>query len=91
MRTHIAVSLLMAAFATAGARADSGITKISLERTACYGTCPVYKLTVYRSGRVEFQGTDHVRQKGSRRGKISSGDFDKLVKKIEALKVLRPE
>ena len=28
----------------------------SIERTACYGTCPVYKLTIYQNGLVIFQG-----------------------------------
>lgn len=30
--------------------------RITLSRTACAGACPVYSLTVFRSGRVAFQG-----------------------------------
>lgn len=29
---------------------------VSLQRTACYGTCPMYTVRVYGSGRVEFAG-----------------------------------
>lgn len=29
---------------------------VTLERTACAGSCPVYTLTVFRSGRVQFHG-----------------------------------
>ncbi len=72
----------MASALWAGEKKDSQITKITLERTPCFGTCPVYELTVHRSGRVEFEGKEHVRQKGSHQGRISPGDFDRLVKKI---------
>lgn len=33
---------------------------IALERTACFGTCPVYKVDVYGDGRVIYQGTAFV-------------------------------
>lgn len=35
-------------------------TKILLERTICFGTCPVYKLTIYADGKVEFSGEKFV-------------------------------
>jgi len=65
--------------------AKSEITAITLERTPCFGACPVYKLTIHRSGRVEYEGKDHVREKGRRTGKISVEDFDKLVRKIDEM------
>jgi hypothetical protein len=67
------------------ARAGSRITAITLERTPCFGTCPVYKLTVHSSGRVEFEGKDFVREKGKRTKQISGRDFARLVKKIESI------
>ena len=76
-----AILLLSASLVTA----ESEITTITLERTPCFGTCPVYKLTIHRSGKVEYEGKDHVREKGIRTGKISAGDFDKLVKKIDEI------
>lgn len=36
----------------------------SLDRGPCYGTCPVYTVTVYRDGKVEYVGTDYVKKKG---------------------------
>jgi hypothetical protein len=33
----------------------------TLERTACYGTCPMYSLTVYRDGTVEYNGEQFVK------------------------------
>jgi uncharacterized protein DUF6438 len=31
-----------------------------LERTACYGSCPAYRVSVYPDGRVEYEGKDFV-------------------------------
>jgi len=36
----------------------------SIERTACFGWCPVYTLTVFRDGAVEYEGKDFVKLKG---------------------------
>jgi uncharacterized protein DUF6438 len=72
-------------FATAALGADPAVTKIVLERTRCFGTCPVYTLTLNSSGVVEFVGTDHVKAKGPQTGKISAQSFARLVKKIEEI------
>jgi hypothetical protein len=71
--------------AAAGARAESQITKIVLERTPCFGTCPVYTLTVLSSGQVEFAGKNYVKAKGVETGQISPEDFARLVKKIDEI------
>ena len=75
----------VALFAATNVRAEPPITKIVLERTTCFGVCPVYTLTVQSSGRVEFVGTKHVWETGPHRGKISRADFARLVKKIEEI------
>jgi hypothetical protein len=36
------------------ARVDLAATTITLERSACYGSCPVYSLTIHGDGRVRF-------------------------------------
>jgi len=38
---------------------------ITLERTACYGFCPVYKLTITADGAVVFEGRRFVKQEGA--------------------------
>ena len=87
MRTSLAavVFLLSAVLPVTGAKPDSDITKIVLERTACFGLCPVYTLTVNRSGKVRFEGRAHVWETGPQSGRISREDFGKLVKKIEEI------
>ena len=50
----------------------------TLERTDCYGTCPVYKLTVFRDGMIEYVGTRYVKVTGKAVGQISEDQVDKL-------------
>jgi hypothetical protein len=38
--------------------------KITLERTECFGFCPVYKLTITADGSVVFEGRRFVKQEG---------------------------
>ena len=68
-----------------GVRAEEPIIRITLERTPCFGSCPVYTVTVHRSGRVVFSGKEHVRMKGVRSGRISAAAFATLVKKIDEI------
>jgi len=43
---------------------------ITLRRTACFGTCPVYSLEIYEDGTVKYLGTDFVQIKGEQRATI---------------------
>jgi hypothetical protein len=43
----------------------------SLERTACFGTCPIYKVTVHTDGTVEYQGKRFVKVVGQQVAKLS--------------------
>jgi len=86
MRIIFQAAALFFVLSLAAAKAnESDITKITLERTPCFGACPVYKLTIHSSGKVEYEGKDHVRQKGSRSGTISTEDFEKLLRKINEI------
>ena len=50
----------------------------SLERTACYGTCPIYKVTVYRDGDIEWAGEKFVKVVGAAQGHATGEQLDKL-------------
>ena len=56
---------------------------ISLERTACFGTCPVYTVTLHQDGRAEYQARAHLPELGNFEGKFSSDDFKRLSYFIE--------
>jgi hypothetical protein len=57
---------------------------ITLERTACFGFCPVYTLAVYADGRVVYNGTDHVEVTGEQTGSISTKQVQQLVDAFQA-------
>ena len=54
-------------------------TKIILERIRCYGICPVYKLTIYAGGKVEFFGDKFVGEKGQHEKTISPKNVEWMV------------
>lgn len=66
------------------ASASSGQTPrhhivITLERTSCYGSCPVYKLRIDGDGSVTYEGERFVRVMGTRTSKIEQSDVDLLL------------
>jgi hypothetical protein len=68
---------------------DSGVQSaippvITLERTPCFGGCPVYTLSVSPTGDVTYQGKKHVRQSGAASGKISQQQLDALIAELES-------
>ncbi len=52
-----------------------GITQIGLERSPCFGECPVYTAVINASGRVEYHGRMYVPRLGTYTGKISLYEF----------------
>ena len=56
---------------------------ITLERTACHGTCPVYALTIYGSGTAIYEGKDFVKTKGRAEITISEEKIRQLVSEFE--------
>ncbi len=50
----------------------------TLARGACYGTCPVYTLAIYRDGVVEYTGTRYVELKGPAIGHVSAAQLAEL-------------
>ena len=59
--------------------------QITLERTACFGTCPAYKLTIKSDGSVIFEGERFTKTTGVAHGSISPADFRSLVNEFEKI------
>ena len=53
--------------------------EITLERTACYGTCPIYTISISGDGSVTYRGEQFVKTIGVQKYNISSGDVEDLV------------
>ncbi len=56
----------------------------TLERTPCFGTCPVYQVSIFRDGTVKFVGKQHVKQKGEATVSVSRGAVDSLLAELES-------
>lgn len=52
----------------------------SIHRGACYGTCPIYTLAVYRDGTVEYEGRAYVKTKGKAAGTVTDDQMAALDK-----------
>jgi len=55
----------------------------SIERTACYGTCPAYIIKVYKSGYVTYEGINFVKNEGMFYARVSEGVLDLLLSKAK--------
>ena len=52
---------------------------LTMKLGECYGTCPVYEVSIDDAGNVTFNGIKHTKTIGKATGKISSSDIDRLV------------
>ena len=58
---------------------------IKMERTACYGTCPVYSLAIYGNGTVIYNGDRFVNVTGKQVSQISQEKFKQLVREFYSI------
>ncbi len=59
---------------------------ITMERTACHGTCPIYKLTIEGNGDVIYEGQDFVQVKGKHTASLGPAQIQDLVSAFEQAK-----
>jgi hypothetical protein len=64
-------------------RADSAV-RIRLERGPCFGTCPVYSVTLDGSGAILFEGRRFVADTGISTGRVPRARIDSLVGELTA-------
>jgi len=85
-------ALIIGALAAAGEENANGTfprirdwdsVRIQLIRTACYGTCPDYTVTIYGNGNVEFDGHAFVGSPGEHRARIPREKVKELVAEFE--------
>ena len=56
---------------------------ITLERTACFGSCPVYTISVSPSGEVQYEGRAHVRKAGAATARVPRERVDSLLSELD--------
>jgi hypothetical protein len=62
---------------------DAGITSVTLRRGACFGTCPIYEVTLRSDGTATWDGERFVDRLGHFEGHVDVNDFDRLAQFIE--------
>lgn len=68
-----------------GVQKCEGDILITIERGACFGTCPIYSAQIYADGTVVYVGKDNVKTTGERRFKISQDRIQALIKEFERI------
>lgn len=64
---------------------------VSIKRTACYGRCPIYQLTIMDNGELLYEGKRFVEKIGTYTGLITGQDLENVIKKINEVKYFELE
>ncbi len=64
------------------------IKEIIYQRTTCFGDCPSYEVTFYKSGKAEYIGYYFVKMKGKFKGNIDKYIFARLTYLLEKDSIL---
>jgi len=65
--------------------AQEGPVMITLTRSACFGFCPAYRVTISGDGEVVYVGERHVNVVGERRARIPQADVQALLRRFEEI------
>jgi hypothetical protein len=81
------VTVASKSLADAELKDAEGISEITLERTRCYGGCPVYKVILRRDGSATYIGIENVPRIGEYKSQVSpyqplGAEFIRLAKLI---------
>jgi hypothetical protein len=77
-------TFILTLLATMSAAAQDRQVALTLERSACFGSCPIYTVTIYTDGTVEYNGERFVDVEGEQTGEIDPATVEQLVAGFEA-------
>ncbi len=84
--TALVVLLLLSPILRAkGSQKCEGDVLITIERGACFGSCPIYSAQIYADGTVVYVGKNYVKTIGEQRFKISQDRIQNLIKEFERI------
>ena len=58
---------------------------ISLEKTACFGRCPVFKIIIYNNGECLYNGIKFVKKSGKYNLKINKQEINKILSQAKKI------
>ncbi|HZS03252.1 MAG TPA: DUF6438 domain-containing protein [Blastocatellia bacterium] len=86
MRVINSIAVFLVALLLLGCKPTStGLSRfdvLSLERMGCEGDCPIYKVTIYGDGKIEYDGKQYARIKGKATSSLTRDQIQELVKII---------
>lgn len=74
---------LMLSVSAAYAQESTPKVAITLERTACFGSCPIYTITIYDNGDVVYKGDRFVTVTGEQKSQLDPETVKLMVKAFE--------
>lgn len=60
---------------------------LSIERTPCYGRCPIYTLEVDARGHVRYEGERFVEKTGTYKGRLKKDQLTALVERVKSVEL----
>lgn len=60
---------------------------VQVERTACFGTCPIFVMNINNKGEVDYKGVKFVKNEGHFTKKLPTATFKMLVEQVQNSKV----
>ena len=76
-------STAVMAASSSSAQQEQGPITITLQRTACFGFCPVYSVTIRDDGTVAYEGREHTKVTGAQTWKIDRTAVRALAKEMQ--------
>ena len=61
---------------------------ITIDRTACFGTCPVYSIEIYADGKVLYEGKEFVKTRRKAQGQITVKALEDLIQEFMKINYL---
>lgn len=58
---------------------------VTYERTPCFGTCPVFKFTMYRDGSAKYEGRNFTDLMGEYQGNYAANSIEKIFQQAEKI------
>ena len=63
----------------------------SIKRTPCYGRCPIYEATIYKSGLVIYNGNRFVERLGKHKARLTKDQLSQIADKADAVRYFELE
>ena len=60
---------------------------ITMERTPCFGKCPSYKITIFNTGNVVYEGLQFAEKQGKFSKKLDKNELSELKEQLELLNI----